>query len=138
MPMPGTKILAVVSPKPEGESYLTDKLMDGIQISPNPYYISHQAVKSPYDTKLYFSKLPANATIEIYTLAGDLITTLKHDEYNNDGTEDRHAVEIWDLLSKNRQRVQSQALIAVITAPNGAKTIKNFSVVVGGFRLIEQ
>jgi len=65
MPMPGTKILAVVSPKPEGESYLTDKLMDGIQISPNPYYISHQAVKSPYDTKLYFSKLPANATIEI-------------------------------------------------------------------------
>lgn len=138
MPMPGTKVLAVVSPKPEGESYLTDKLMDGIQISPNPYYISHQAVKSPYDTKLYFSKLPASATIEIYTIAGDLITTLKHDEYNNDGTEDRHAVEIWDLLSKNRQRVQSQALIAVITAPNGAKTIKNFSVVVGGFRLIEQ
>jgi hypothetical protein len=138
LPMPGAKVLAIVSNKSEGEGYLTDELMDGIQISPNPYYITHQAVKSPYDSKLFFSKLPPKATIEIYTVVGDLITTLNHDEYNNEGAADRHAVAIWDLLSKNRQRVQSQSLIAVITAPNGAKTIKNFSVVVGGFRLIEQ
>lgn len=138
LPMPGTKVLAVVSAQSEGDGYLTDEIMDGIQISPNPYYITHQAVKSPYDSKLFFSKLPPVCTIEIYTVAGDLITSLNHDEYNFEGTPDRHAIEVWDLLTKNRQRVQSQALIAVITAPNGAKTIKNFSVVVGGFRLIEQ
>jgi hypothetical protein len=138
LPLPGTQILAVVSPKAEGEGYLTNELMDKIQIAPNPYYITHQAVKSPYDSKIFFAKLPAKATIEIFTAAGDLVTTLNHDEYNNDGELDRHAVQVWDLLSKNRQRIQSQSLIAVITAPNGAKTVKNFSVVVGGFRLIEQ
>ena len=138
LPMPGTKVLAVVSSVPSGDSYLTDDIMEQIQISPNPYYITHQAVKSPYDSKLFFSKLPPKCTIEIYTVAGDLINTMNHDEYNNEGTPDRHALEVWDLLTKNRQRVQSQALIAVITAPNGARTVKNFSVVVGGFRLIEQ
>jgi len=117
---------------------LTDDLMEQIQISPNPYYIHHQAEKSPYDSKLFFSKLPARCTIDIYTVAGDLIATLNHDEYQNDGAQDRHAVYVWDLLTKNRQRIQSQALIAVITAPNGSQTVKNFSVVVGGFRLIEQ
>lgn len=138
LPLPGTKILAVVSPEEKGDNYLTDELMDKIQIAPNPYYITHQAVKSPYDSKIFFAKLPPKATIDIYTVAGDLVTSIEHDEYNNDGPADRHSVQVWDLLSKNRQRVQSQALIAVITAPNGAKTIKNFSVVVGGFRLIEQ
>ncbi|MBX3043650.1 MAG: hypothetical protein KIT33_02940 [Candidatus Kapabacteria bacterium] len=138
LPMPGAQVLAVVSPQEKDANFLTDDMMDQIQISPNPYYITHQAVRSPYDSKLFFSKLPPVCTIEIYTVAGDLITTLNHDEYNNEGTRDRHAVEVWDLLTRNRQRIQSQALIAVITAPNGAKTIKNFSVVVGGFRLIEQ
>ncbi|GAB1372282.1 hypothetical protein MASR1M45_23440 [Candidatus Kapaibacterium sp.] len=138
LPMPKTKILAVVSPTSQGDSYLTDEMMDKIEVVPNPYYITHQAVKSPYDSKIFFTKLPPRATIEIYTIAGDLVTTLNHDEYTYDGELDRHSVQVWDLLSKNRQRVQSQALIAVITSPNGAKTVKTFSVVVGGFRLIEQ
>lgn len=138
LPMPDAQVHAAVSSKPENEDYLTDDLMEQIQISPNPYYIHHQAEKSPYDSKLFFSKLPARCTIDIYTVAGDLIATLNHDEYQNDGAQDRHAVYVWDLLTKNRQRIQSQALIAVITAPNGSQTVKNFSVVVGGFRLIEQ
>jgi hypothetical protein len=44
-------------------------------------------------------------------------------------------VQVWDLMSKNKQRVQSQGFIAIITTPEGSQTVKKFSVVVGGFNL---
>jgi len=138
LPFPGATVIAKVSKSaPPNEQY-TDNQLDQIMVVPNPYFLSHEGVKSPYDSKIYFTKLPKRCTIEIYTVAGDLVTKLEHDEYNNSGDVNRNSVHVWDLLSSNRQRVQSQAFIAVITTPNGAQTIKEFSVVVGGFRIIEQ
>ncbi|HRP02572.1 MAG TPA: hypothetical protein PLE30_07995 [Candidatus Kapabacteria bacterium] len=137
LPLPGATIIAKVSTSTPINNDYTDEMLDGVQVVPNPYYITHQGIKSPYDTKIYFTKLPKKCTIEIYTIAGDLIKTLQHDEYNNDGEADRNAVQVWDLLSKNESRVQSQAFVAVISTPNGAQTVKNFSVVVGGFRLLD-
>lgn len=133
-PLPGAKVLVKVSGAEPEEKKYTDKQMDQIQIVPNPYFITHQGVRSPYDSQIYFTKLPEECTIDIYTVTGDLIRSIKHD--NRAGNKDRHAVEVWDLLSSNRQRVESQVMIAVITSPNGAQTIKEFAVVVGGYRLI--
>lgn len=138
LPMPGATVIARVgTSKPENDNY-TDQMLDQINVVPNPYFLTHQGVKSPYDSKIYFTKLPEKCTIDIYTIAGDLVKTIQHDEINNDGELDRNAVQIWDLLSQNKSRVQSQAFIAVISTPNGAQTVKNFSVVVGGFRLLEE
>jgi len=138
LPMPGATVIAKVSTSSPTNNNYTDEMMDGIQVVPNPYFLSHQGVQSPYDSKIYFTKLPKQCTIEIYTVAGDLVRTIQHDEYHNDGDGNRNAVQIWDLLSKNKSRVQSQAFIAVITTPNGAQTVKNFSVVVGGFRMLDE
>lgn len=138
LPLPGATVIAKVGKSaPVNEQY-TDDQLDKISVVPNPYYLSHEGVKSPYDSKIYFTKLPPRCTIQIYTVAGDLVTTIEHDEYQNDGDVNRNAVHVWNLLSSNLQRVQSQTFVAVITTPNGAQTVKNFSVVVGGFRLIEQ
>lgn len=132
-PLPGAKVrFKVTDAQP---STYTDQMLDQIKVVPNPYMVSHQGQKSPYDAKIYFTKLPKRCSINIYTVMGDLVTTLEHDETSP--YQDQESVEIWDLLSKNKQRVQSQTLVAVITTPDGAKTIKNFSVIVGGFRLIE-
>jgi len=136
LPQPGAKVKVKISDRTEVTN-ITDKMMDNIQIAPNPYYISHQGVKSPYDSKLYFNKLPARCTIEIYTTTGDLIQTLQHNEYDSEAS-DRMGVEVWDLMSQNKQRIQSQTLVAVITTPDGAKTVKNFTVIVGGYRLITE
>ncbi len=136
LPMPGAKIRCRVTESEPAMSEYTDNLLDQIQVVPNPYYISHIGEQSPYDTQLYFTKLPKKCTIDIYTIMGDLIKTIEHDEINS-YDENKVAVEVWDLLSKNRQRVESQTMVAVITTPNGAQTVKKFSVVVGGFRLIE-
>lgn len=136
LPMPGTEIIAVVSGNENTEIAMTDEILDQVKVVPNPYILTHQGVKSPYDSKLYFTKLPKKCKIEIYTVAGELVKTLNHDEANENETH-LNATKAWDLLNDNSIRVQSQAFIAVITTPNGAQTVKNFSVVVGGFRLLE-
>jgi hypothetical protein len=45
-------------------------------------------------------------------------------------------MDVWDLLSDNKQRSTSQGMFSVIETPNGAKTIKKFSIVVGGARFV--
>ncbi len=135
-PLPGAKVLVKVKETTPPNMDYTDEQMDQIKVVPNPYFVSHQGQKSPYDAQIYFTKLPERCTIDIYTVAGDLIRSIEHDEAGGDPED--HAVVVWDLLSTNRQRVESQALIAVITSADGAQTVKEFSVVVGGYRLIPE
>ncbi|MDR0926300.1 MAG: hypothetical protein LBO69_00855 [Ignavibacteria bacterium] len=130
-PEKGARVLFAVS-NPYTEP--TDNEMDQIKVVPNPYVITHQQQKSAYDAQLYFTRLPKECTINIFTAAGDLVQTIEHNE-NVTGT--RHNVDIWDLITKNGQRMQSQTLVAVIKTPNGAETIKQFSVIVGGFRVAD-
>jgi len=127
MPSKGAKVKFVV--KDINETEFTDNQMDKITISPNPYYVSHSDQKSVYSAnKIRFGRLPEKCTIDIYTNTGNLVLSLDHDEI---GGHDEYAFDVWDLLSKNGFRIQSQSLIAVITTPEGAQTTKVFSVVVG-------
>jgi hypothetical protein len=135
LPLPGAKVRFKIENNVPQQNELTDSHLDQIGIVPNPYYISHQGQRSSYDAKIYFTKLPKKCTIEIYTTMGDLIASLDHDEFTSQ-EPNKMGVELWDLLSRNGQRVQSQSMIAIIKTPNGAQTVKKFSVVVGGFRLI--
>lgn len=137
LPMPGTKVIFRVN-NPEGNNgKFTDDILDKIKVVPNPYFISQQGQKSPYDdNKIFFTRLPHECKIDIYTVNGDLVKTLDHKDVSSDLSATEY-LEPWDLISANGMRIQSQAFVAVITTPDGAKTIKNFSVVVGGFRLIQ-
>jgi hypothetical protein len=81
--------------------------------------------------------LPKQCKIEIFSVSGDLVRTIEHDEVSA-SLKDSEYMEVWDLLSTNGIRVQSQAFVALITAADGSQAVKNFSVVVGGFRLIPQ
>lgn len=133
LPAPGAKVRAVVSGKQDQASYTDDDLRN-VNIVPNPYYITHQEQKSPYDAQIYFTELPDNCKIEIYTLGGDLVKTIDHN--NGSGNLGREGLDVWDLLTKNGLRVQSQPLVAVITTPDGAQVVKNFAVVVGSYRVL--
>lgn len=136
LPLPGAKVRFKISDSKPGNENYTDGMLDAVKVVPNPYYISHQGQRTPYDAKIYFTKLPPRCTIEIYTIAGDLVQTIEHDETNGDAP-DKHSVEVWDLLSKNGLRVTSQTFVALVRTPNGAQSVQKFSVVVGGFRLIQ-
>ncbi|MDQ1266115.1 MAG: hypothetical protein QG635_1267, partial [Bacteroidota bacterium] len=138
MPLPGAKVLFTLNdPTPKNMNDYTDDILNQITVVPNPYLISHEGQSSPYDGRIYFTKLPKECTIDIFTVTGDLVKTIQHNEFNS-SAPDQASTEIWDVLTKNDQRVQSQTLVALIKTPNGAKTVKQFSVVVGGFRLIQE
>lgn len=136
LPLAGAKVKFVVNGgEPKNGNY-TSEMLDKVAIVPNPYYISHEGQRSPYEAKLYFTKLPRECTIEIYTVAGDLIQTLNH-KSDDSGLNDNVGFDVWDLLTKNGLRVQSQTLIGVIRTPNGESTVQPFSVVVGPFRIVD-
>lgn len=136
LPLPGAKLKVVLRDATPGG--LTDDQMEGIRVVPNPYYITHQNEQTPYASKLYFTKVPAGSTINIYTVSGNLVKTIKHDPVGADTDEGRVAVNVWDMIMKNGLRVQSQTLIAQIIAPNGAETIERFSIVVGTFNVYDK
>jgi hypothetical protein len=136
LPLPDAKLKVVLKDATPGG--LTEDQMDGIRVVPNPYYITHQNERSPYESKLYFTKVPAGSKINIYTVSGSLVQTIDHDPFSADNEEGRVAVNVWDMIMKNGLRVQSQVFIAQIIAPNGAETIKKFSVVVGTFNVFDQ
>lgn len=136
LPLPGAKLKVVLREATPGG--LTDDQMEGIKVVPNPYYITHQNEQTPYQSKLYFTKVPAGSTINIYTVSGNLVKTIKHDPIGAATDEGRVAVNVWDMIMKNGLRVQSQTLVAQIIAPNGAETIEKFSIVVGTFNVYDK
>ncbi len=135
--------------------YTTGSIMDEIQVVPNPYVVTHQGQTSTDNAKLYFTRLPPRATIEIYALDGTLINTLEHvgyaystaqnpsnpaqliTTYDYSQLGDRSSVEEWNLLTSGKQRVGSQVLIAhiiskdPITNATIGETTKKFAIVVG-------
>jgi hypothetical protein len=160
LPFPGAKFMIPTSPeKPvdfkNPNLYSQQEILDQIQVVPNPFIVEHIGQSSTDNAKLFFTRLPPRATIQIYTLDGNLVKTLEHNGYksttqNNETTYDysnlstnRYNVEEWNLLSEGKQRVGSQVLIARIIAkdPNngdvaiGETTLK-FAVIIGGYRQI--
>jgi len=128
-----------------------ENVLSQVQVVPNPYVVTHVGQTSTDNAKLFFTRLPPRATIEIYTLTGDLIKTIEHNgyaqredsTYNYDALADRSSLEEWNLLSEGRQRVGSQVLIARIIAkdPNRgdaviAETTTKFAIVLGGYRIV--
>ncbi|MCK5126894.1 MAG: hypothetical protein KAR42_11620 [candidate division Zixibacteria bacterium] len=67
--------------------------LDRIHVVPNPYIGRAQWETGDGLRKLQFVNLPNECTIRVYTLAGELIRQLDHD--NGTGTEE------WDLLSES-------------------------------------
>lgn len=84
-----------------------------IRVVPNPYFGQYSAMveTGEGESVIEFQKIPDKCTIRIYTLAGDLVQTINHD----DGT----GAARWNLLSKNSQLVASGIYIYHVESPYG-------------------
>lgn len=136
-PFPRTKASFRVKqydPEITGASF-TDEQLDQVQVVPNPYLVTHEGMSSAYDGKIYFTRLPRKATISIYTTSGELINTFNHDE-STSSDPGTFGTMVWDLLTRNRQRVASQMLIAKIETPDGASVMRKFTIVTGPARIV--
>ncbi|MBU3678634.1 MAG: hypothetical protein FGM32_03390 [Candidatus Kapabacteria bacterium] len=152
-PFDGTKARIKVLPydkydsKTDRESF-TDDDLEQVQVVPNPYYVSHEGMRSPFEGKIFFTRLPRVCTISIYTVNGELVSTLEHNELDvktvstlnsrqDDYERSQLGAEVWDLLTRSqtsKRRVNSQMFVAKIETPAGASVIRKFSVVVGPAR----
>jgi hypothetical protein len=80
---------------PGREARVTVPLLGEVKVVPNPFNPSAAYDKQafPGPARVQFVNLPASATIEIYTVAGDLVTTLEKEEDTNVDSVD------WDLTN---------------------------------------
>ncbi|MBN1465116.1 fibronectin type III domain-containing protein [candidate division KSB1 bacterium] len=91
--------------------------MDSIYVVPNPYHLQGLAfggtmqddytdVPRPED-KLAFVGLPAHAKIYIFTMSGDLVTTLEHPNPENSNSIPESADESWYQISDSWMTIKS-------------------------------
>jgi hypothetical protein len=103
----------------------TNKL-DNIYVVPNPYVGTNEiepanklAGQNRGERRIYFENLPMKCTIRIFTLSGELVTTLQHDSGFDNGRE------FWNLLNRDGFSVAYGVYLAHIDAPEiGEKLIK--------------
>ncbi len=83
--------------------------LDEVKVVPNPYR-GTALWEAQYEDRLKFAGLPPVAKITIFTLSGDMVIEIEH----NNGTD----YEFWDLVSRNNQSAVSGLYLYVVEAPD--------------------
>ncbi|MDX1418452.1 MAG: hypothetical protein R3181_00680 [Rubricoccaceae bacterium] len=107
------------------ESWLTNRNADpitvassaapdalGVRVFPNPFRRTSGFPSEEDANTIVFNNLPAQATIRLYTAAGELIRVLEHD--NPDSGQ-----EVWDQLTTARQRTAPGIYFWTVDSPVG-------------------
>jgi len=92
-----------------------------IRVVPDPYIVSNIWESNQFGKRLQFNHLPSECTIKIYTVSGDHIRTIRHD--NN------HGYEFWDMRTYNDQYIAYGLYVYVVSIPNGQTTVGRFLVI---------
>ncbi len=101
--------------------------MSKIKVVPNPYMVYNMAEQASsradhFSHVLRFTHLPPVCTIKIYTLRGDLVKTIHHD--NPTVGEAR-----WNLQSDEKLEVSYGVYVYTVTSPEGNKKVDKFAIV---------
>ena len=99
-------------------------LGEKVVVVPNPYKISEnyqnpQGLESgtgQFAKRINFYNLPAECTIRIYTLDGDLVREIEHKKVEDDPTA---GYDYWDLINRNTQAVVSGIYLYGIESKSG-------------------
>jgi hypothetical protein len=103
----------------KGQTSIAQSALDIIRVVPNPYFSISLYENSQLDNIVKITNLPENCTINIYTVEGALVRTLK---------KDNSATWIsWNLTNNYNVPIASGVYIIHINAPGiGEKVIKWF------------
>jgi hypothetical protein len=104
------------------EVVLDENDLSRIKVVPNPYLVSAQWEQSEYSKRLLFTNLPTQCTIKIYTLTGEYINMVEHDNAYDDS-------EAWDLTTINRQEVAPGLYVFAVELPDGRKHVGKFAII---------
>jgi len=102
------------------------KMLDDIKVVPNPYIVRNTWERSKDYAQMQFINLPEKCTIRVYTLAGNHVRTIDHDEQAESG---KPGWEWWDLLTHNNQKIAAGIYIYHIDVPGVGEHVGKFAVV---------
>jgi hypothetical protein len=115
----------IITPTPAFFDTSTQMPALNVKVVPNPYIVSHEWQYSFEYRRLKFINLPAECTIRIFTLSGELIRVLQHHHTTESGvTNDAGGDEWWDMLSATRNRVVSGVYLFHVESDVGEQTGK--------------
>lgn len=93
-----------------------------VRAVPDPYIAGHAAEAGTGGHRLLFTHLPGRCTLRIYTLAGDWVRTLEHDDPTRDTLE-------WDLRNSDRQHVAYGLYVFHVTDSRGREQTGRFLII---------
>jgi hypothetical protein len=95
--------------------------LNQIRVVPDPYIVSNEWETSQFGKKLMFNHLPSECKISIFTVAGDHIVDLYHD--------DNKGFMFWDMRTRNDQYIAYGLYVYVVSLPDGRKKVGKFLVI---------
>ncbi|MFH1686883.1 MAG: hypothetical protein ABIE70_05105 [bacterium] len=110
----------------QGAAVLADGHLN-VYCYPNPYRIDGNYASRGLENRsdetwaeraraIWFANLPNECTVSIYTLDGDLVDRLEHNEPPGSGTASREA---WDLINRNNEAIVTGLYYWVVESPYG-------------------
>ena len=112
------------------DNSIAKEKLDSIYVVPNPYVVTNIIeqldLQNPMDRgprKIYFTNLPKECTISIYSVSGDLVKTIYH------STDMANSQEHWDLTTKDNFPLAYGVYIFHVDAPGIGEKLGRFAVI---------
>lgn len=93
-----------------------------VAVVPNPFYLNSGLSFAGDTKKIQFVNLPSVCTIRIFTVRGDLVKTIEHND-NQSGSAS------WNQISEYGQYIKSGLYFYHIETPDGKETRGKFAIV---------
>ncbi len=103
--------------------------LEKIKVVPNPYIaLARWETRNTYDSgrgarEIHFTHLPSECTIRIFTVNGELIKTIEHNNSFDDGTAS------WDMLTKDNLGISYGVYLFHVDAPGIGEHVGKFAVI---------
>jgi len=92
-----------------------------IRAVPDPYIVSNEFETSQFGKRLMFNNLPNECKISIFTVAGDFVDELIHN--------DNRGHDFWDMRTYNDQYIAYGLYVFIVTLPDDQQHIGKFLVI---------
>lgn len=96
--------------------------LNNVNVVPNPYVVHSKFNESEYLRNLLFNNLTARCTIKIYTITGELVNTIEHDD-------EESGFEEWDLRTMNNQEAAPGLYIFTVESDDNQKFVGKFAII---------
>jgi hypothetical protein len=99
----------------------TTNLSD-VGVVPNPYRVNSGFKESEHLRQIRFTNLPSQCTIKIFTLTGETVSIIEHDNEESGNAW-------WDMRTINNQEIAPGLYIFHVEAPQNDPYIGKFAVI---------